>query len=183
MVVSKTVRLTAALTIAASTMFAAPTAPALADSARDQAFFNKVGGTWRGPGEIVAGKYEGTKFSCAFEGTSPSGNVGMVLDGKCRVGIFSQDMQASISRKGRNYQGQFLDGARGEGLDIVGGNVANNRAVMRLKRNHLEGAMLVRLANDNTLNVTVSVDVNGEMVPVIGMSLDRVDGKSVGSVN
>ena len=183
MVVSKTVRLATALTIAASAMVANPVAPAMADGARDQAFFNKVGGTWRGPGEIVAGKYEGTKFSCAFEGTNPSGEVGMILDGKCRVGIFSQDMQASISHSGRSYKGQFLDGARGEGLDIVGGNVSGDRAVMRLKRNHLEGAMLVRLADTNTLNVTVSVDVNGEMVPVIGMSLDRVDGGKVGSVN
>lgn len=183
MVVSKTVRLAAALTIASSAFLASPTAPAMADSARDQAFFNKVGGTWRGPGEIVAGKYEGTKFNCAFEGTNPSGAVGMILDGKCRVGIFTQDMQASISHIGRSYKGQFLDGALGEGLDIVGGNVTGDRAVMRLKRKQLEGAMLVRLADANTLNVTVSVDVNGEMVPVIGMSLDRIDGNKVGSVN
>ncbi|MEO0543193.1 MAG: hypothetical protein AAFY99_05180 [Pseudomonadota bacterium] len=178
MVVSKAV----SLIVAASALCASVAVPAMADAARDQAFFNKVGGTWRGPGEIVAGKYEGTKFNCAFEGTSASSKVGMVLDGKCRVGIFSQDMKASISHMGRGYKGQFLDGAGGEGLDIVGGNVAGDRAVMRLKRKQLEGAMLVRLADSNTLNVTVSVDVNGEMVPVIGMSLDRVDGAKVGSV-
>jgi hypothetical protein len=40
--------------------------------------------------------------------------------------------------------------------------------------------MLARLADEDTMNVTVSVRVEEEMVPVIGMSLKRVD--TVGSI-
>ena len=36
--------------------------------------------------------------------------------------------------------------------------------------------MQARLPDDNTMNVTVSVRVDEDMVPVIGMSLKRVDG-------
>lgn len=185
MIVSRTARFAALFSVLCGATLTTSTfvSVAHADSARDQAFFGKVGGTWRGPGEIVAGKYEGTKFNCSFEGIQPSASVGMTLDGKCRVGVFSQNMKASIERKGKGYSGQFLDGASGEGLDIVAGNVTADRAVMRLKRKQLEGAMLVRLADKDTLNVTISVDVNGQMVPVIGMSLDRVDRRAVGSVN
>ena len=57
--------------------------PAVAKD-RDAVFFEKVEGQWNGPGEIVAGKYKGTKFNCTFTGSTPSGHVGMSLNGSCR---------------------------------------------------------------------------------------------------
>jgi hypothetical protein len=35
--------------------------------------------------------------------------------------------------------------------------------------------MLARLASDNQLNITVSVNVGKSLVPVIGMKLDRIN--------
>lgn len=155
--------------------------PAHADSARDAKFLKKLEGTWRGPGEIVAGKYKGTKFNCDLGGSTPSSAVGMTLAGGCRVGVFTQDMQASVKLSGKTYKGAFLDGAKGEGLDVVSGNVTNDRMVLTLKRKDLDGAMLARLANDNQLNVTISVKVGEELVPVIGMRLNRIDNMAVSS--
>jgi len=157
-------------------------APAGAALAADSAFFSKVGGKWRGPGEIVAGKYKGTKFNCDFDGSMPAAKDGMTLDGSCRVGVFTQKMSATVKQAGRSYQGRFLDGAAGEGLDVIAGNVTSDKAVLTLKRKQLDGAMLARLANDNQMNVTVSVMVGDELVPVIGMKLNRVDGTKVGSI-
>ena len=34
---------------------------------RPSKFFQSVEGKWVGPGEIVAGKYKGTKFTCSFD--------------------------------------------------------------------------------------------------------------------
>ena len=158
-------------------------APAMAGEARDARFFEKVEGKWRGPGEIVAGKYKGTRFICEFDGTTPTDAIGMTLAGDCRVGLFSQAMSATVKRDGRSYTGSFLDGADGEGLDIVAGNVSPDRAALTLNRKQLDGAMLARLADPNTLNVTVSVRVGEELVPVIGMSLDRLDPIRVGSID
>jgi len=151
-------------------------------SERETRFFRQIEGKWRGPGEIVAGKYKGTKFTCEFSGLTPDNKLGMTLDGGCRVGVFSQKMNATVKRKGRSYTGHFLDGAGGEGLDVIAGSVTPNRAVLTLKRNQLDGAMLARLASKNQLNITVSVNVGETLVPVIGMQLDRVDSVAVGAV-
>jgi len=172
-------RLFASLSIMAA--MAATSLPAHADQARDARFLKKIEGSWRGPGEIVAGKYKGTKFTCQLDGTNPANELGMGLHGDCRVGVFTQKMEASVTRSGKTYKGTFLDGALGEGLDVVAGNVTDDRMVLTLNRKDLDGAMLARLAHHNQLNVTVSVRVGGELVPVIGMSLDRIDKMSVSS--
>lgn len=152
-------------------------------SERERRFFSSVEGRWSGPGEIVAGKYKGTKFICNFTGSTPDGTIGMALDGGCRVGLFTQKMSAAIEKAGgRGYRGTFMDGAAGKGLDVTGGSVTSNKVVFRLTRNSLNGAMQARMADNDTMNVTVSVKVEDQMVPVIGMSLKRLDARSVGAV-
>lgn len=169
--------------IAALSLLALGTAPVSADSKdRDQTFFQSVEGQWVGPGEIVAGKYKGTKFNCTLAGTTPDGKVGMTLDGSCRVGVFSQPMKATVVRSGKAYTGAFMDGAKGKGLDIVGGNVSGDRVVFSLNRKQLNGAMVARITDLDTMNVTVSVRLDTESVPVIGMTLKRVDTTLTSSV-
>jgi hypothetical protein len=151
-------------------------------SENDRRFFDAVAGQWSGPGEIVAGRYAGTKFVCNFTGNSSNGTIGMSLDGGCRVGLFTQRMSANIERQGRSgYRGTFMDGSEGEGLDVVSGSVSPNEVIFALNRNALNGAMQARLAGPDTMHVTVSVRVDNTMVPVIGVNLKRVDGQSVGS--
>ena len=140
----------------------------------DRTFFNSIEGAWQGPGKIVAGKYKGTKFNCQFNGTPAKKNkVGINMDGTCRVGVFNQQMNATILKKGARYSGQFLDGAKGEGLDIVSGKFNQSKAVVGINRKQLNGAMVAELLDDNRMNVTVSVKVGDNMVPVIGMTLSR----------
>lgn len=175
--------LSAFLPLAAATTMVATGATEAAASEKDKRFFSRVQGEWSGPGEIVAGKYKGTRFVCNFKGATPDGKVGMSLDGGCRVGLFTQKMSASVEHQGRKgYRGSFMDGAIGEGLDVVGGNVSGEKVVLTLHRNELNGAMLARLPNDDTMHVTVSVKVDNQMVPVIGMNLKRVDARTVGSI-
>jgi len=143
----------------------------------DEQFFRSVSGKWTGPGEIVAGKYKGTKFVCTFNGENPEGQVGMALDGGCRVGMLTQEMSARVQRSGKGYTGTFLDGAAGQGLDVVGGNIRNNKAVFRILRNKLSGAMSAHMVDQDKMNVTISVQVDDELVPVIGMTLKRVNTK------
>ncbi|MDO9418913.1 hypothetical protein [Pararhizobium sp.] len=157
--------------------------PAFSGS-RDKAFFEQVAGSWKGPGEIVAGKYKGTKFNCDLTGTaSEKKAAGVTLDGFCRVGVFRQPMKAVITQAGNSYTGQFLDGGEGKGVNIVSGNVAKDKIVVGINRKKLNGAMIARMQNANTLNVTISVKVEETMVPVIGLSLNRqVDNIAVGSI-
>ena len=179
------------------------TAPEATAAPRDKAFFQQVAGTWKGPGEIVAGKYKGTKFNCNLSGEpTPSGETGIKLDGTCRVGeidadddlvavdrtcrvgVFKQPMSAVITQNGRGYQGQFLDGAEGKGLDIISGAVNGDKVVVGINRAQLNGAMVASLRGANTMNITISVKVEEQMVPVIGLTLDRdLDAIAVGSID
>lgn len=162
----------------------ADVAPAATAATRDKAFFDSVTGSWKGPGEIVAGKYKGTKFTCNLIG-EPTGDstAGIKLDGTCRVGVFKQPMTAVISQSGGTYKGQFLDGAAGKGLDVVSGAVSEDTVVVGINRAKLNGAMIARVRDDKTMNVTVSVKVESQMIPVIGLTLTRqVDEMAVGSI-
>lgn len=157
----------------ASALFASLAFAAPASAAGDEAFFESVFGRWIGPGEIVAGKYKGTKFVCDLSGIKPGATVGMTLDGSCRVGMFSQPMTAEFRKGGASYKGSFLDGSEGKGLDIVSGEVVGDRIVVGLDRKQLKGAMVARLEGRDRLAVTISVQVGGELVPVLGMNLRR----------
>ncbi|MGO7420731.1 hypothetical protein ACCT09_12340, partial [Rhizobium ruizarguesonis] len=138
----------------------ADVAPAATAATRDKAFFDSVAGSWKGPGEIVAGKYKDTKFTCNLIG-EPTGDssAGIKLDGTCRVGVFKQPMTAVISQSGSTYKGKFLDGAAGKGLDVVSGAVSEDTVVVGINRAKLNGAMIARVRDDKTMNVTVSVKV------------------------
>jgi hypothetical protein len=170
--------------LAAAVALAALSTVGVEAASRDKAFFEGVQGQWSGPGEIVAGKYKGTKFTCNLAGSSVENGSGMMLDGTCRVGIFKQPMKAVIKNAGRTYRGKFLDGAEGKGLDIVSGNVTGQKIVVGITRAKLNGAMIARLQGKNTMTVTISVKVENTMVPVIGMNLNRqTDEIAVGSVD
>ena len=92
-------------------------------------------------------------------------------------------MSAVITQSGRGYTGKFLDGAEGKGLDIVSGSVNGDKVVMGINRAKLNGAMVASLRGDNKMNITISVKVEDQMVPVIGLSLDRdLDSIAVGAI-
>ena len=151
--------------------------------ANDRTFFDSIEGEWSGPGQIVAGKYKGTRFSCALDGAAIGQGDGMSLDGRCRVGLFTQDVSAMVRRSGGGYTGSFLDGAAGKGLDVVNGNVDGDRITVGMTRDELNGAMVARLKPDGRLAVTVSVRVGDELVPVIGLDLSRrLDRTATGSL-
>ena len=171
----------AVLTVA-TTSAMAPQAEA---APRDKAFFQSVAGVWKGPGEIVAGKYKGTKFNCNLTGAPvPAGDIGIKLDGTCRVGVFQQPMSAVITQSDRGYTGKFLDGAEGKGLDIISGSVSGDKVVLGINRAKLNGAMVASLRGENKMNITISVKVEDQMIPVIGLSLDRdLDSIAVGSID
>ncbi|WP_309084423.1 hypothetical protein [Chelativorans sp.] len=170
----------ALFSLAAALAFGGASPAAASD--RERLFFKQIEGAWSGPGEIVAGKYKGTKFVCNFAGSTPEQKIGMALDGGCRVGVFNQEMSAKVERHRAGFRGTFLDGAGGKGMDVVGGTVKGEYAVFAIHRNSLTGAMRAQLSGKDTMNVTISVHVDEELVPVIGMTLKRVDPKTVSAI-
>lgn len=105
----------------------------------------------------------------------------MKIDGTCRVGVFSQKMSAYVTKKGSTYKGAFLDGAKGDGMDVTGGRYTRDRIIVDIVRNDLNGIMVVNLSDNNQLKATISVKHNNQLIPVIGMNLTRIDTGSVTS--
>lgn len=157
------------LALAAALALSTLSAPAEAD---ERSYFRAVQGKWSGAGEIVAGKYKNTRFTCDFTGNTPSG-VGMDISGKCRVGLFTQVMSARITKNGNGYKGVFLDGAQGKGLDIVSGRLQNNRLVVGINRKSLNGTMVANMKSQNRMQITISVRSANKLIPVIGLTLNR----------
>lgn len=145
------------------------TAPA---GAGERSYLKSVQGTWSGSGEIVAGKYKNTRFTCDLTGKAPTG-VGMELAGKCRVGLFTQVMSATLKKSGKDFRGTFLDGAKGKGLDLKGGRLRGKKMVVNINRKKLTGTMVANLKSRNKLHVSINVRAGGRLVPVIGLTLKR----------
>ena len=143
--------------------------------ASERSYFTNVQGKWSGAGKIVAGPYKNTRFTCNLEGETP-GRVGMKLAGSCRVGLFSQPIEAIVTKRGGSYRGQFLDGAKGKGMDIVSGRLRGKKLVLGIKRKQLRGTMVANLEGKDAMNITIAVRVNGGLVPFIGLSLNRKGG-------
>ncbi|TNB46605.1 hypothetical protein FF124_16545 [Martelella lutilitoris] len=176
-------RLFSSAMIAAALVAALP-ANAAAESA-DSAFFRMVAGKWSGPGKIVEGKMKGTRFRCELDGLPIEGEKdGFKLDGKCRAGLFSHPMTAVFIREADGYRGRFLDGEDGDGLEVTGGSVENGKAVIELRREDVEGALVTSLKGPEDLNITLLIKGGTRYVPVIGLSLKRqTDPLSVGSID
>lgn len=143
--------------------------------ANDKTYFRSVEGKWSGAGNIVAGPYKNTRFTCKFDGTSPRGN-GMELTGTCRVGLFSQPISAKVTKSRGKYRGAFLDGAKGKGLDIVSGRLRGQKLVLGIKRKQLNGTMVANLKSDKKMNITIAVLVNKKLIPFIGLTLHKTAG-------
>jgi hypothetical protein len=142
--------------------------------ASEKRFFTNVQGKWSGSGEVVAGKFKGTRFICNLEGVRPGRRTELLIDGDCRIGLFSQPMQASVARTNTGYAGQFMDGEAGEGMDVIGGRYAPSRLDIDIRRKDLNGVMTAQMSGENLLSLTISVHVGAQLIPVIGMSLRRV---------
>jgi len=144
------------------------------DGAREKVVFQNFEGQWNGAGEIVAGKYKGTRFSCHFVGAATLRTIGLSLDGSCRVGLFSQAMKAQITRHPTGaFLGQFNDGAKSQGMDITAARIGTDHMQFDLNRQNLQGTMLARLEGQDVMSISLSVKVMDEFVPVVGMNLKR----------
>ena len=167
----------------AAALIATVPAAAAAES-DDDAFFRQVAGKWTGPGQIMEGKLKGTHFKCMLDGAPVTGKeTGFTLDGKCRAGLFSHPMKAVFIRDGNSYRGQFLDGEDGDGLAVTGGSIEERTAVIGLKREKVEGALVTNLVGEDDLNITLLIKGGTRFIPVINLTLQRKgDPMKVGAI-
>jgi len=146
------------------------------DGTRERIFLQAFEGQWHGGGEIIAGKYKGTRFNCRFVGTLEHYEIGMTLSGSCRVGLFSQAIKAKVVRRSSGaFLGHFNDGAQAQGMDITAARIGADHIQFDLNRQNLQGTMLARLEAQDSMSISLSVKVMDAFVRVVGVNLKRDD--------
>lgn len=139
-------------------------------------FLAKLQGSWAGSGRVLAGPDRGTNFKCNLAGKPSRTGIKISMNGKCSVGRLSARMGASIkySEGVGKYVGRFLNGARGNGLDIYGDR-AGNQLKLRLTRGRTQGNMDLLLQRKDLMRVIISVydPKNRRSIPVIAMDLKK----------
>ncbi|SEQ35111.1 hypothetical protein SAMN05216548_10459 [Faunimonas pinastri] len=168
-------RLTA-LFLSCAVSVAAFAAPARAND--DAAvFMAKFSGEWMGIGRILIGPQVNSKFYCSLDGDPTHTQLTFNMKGKCWMGKLSAPVFADLHYNNDNqrFYGAFLDGARGNGVDIIGERKGPDGFDLKLTRGSNSGVISASPVGDNQINATLLLHdgINNRDVPVVAMGIYR----------
>jgi hypothetical protein len=169
--------------LAVSAVFAAAGAMFSPSYATDAAqFMTRFSGEWRGTGRVLVGPDHGTKFHCALAGDPSRSETSFTMNGKCWIGQLSALVRARVryNAETNRFYGAFLDGAAGNGVDIVGER-SGEGLVMSLSRGMAQGRLTAEPVGNNQMKVMISlVDrANDREIPVVAMGLAKEGATSL----
>ena len=171
-------RVLAAALLAASVL-AAPSARA--DDAAD--FFQKFSGEWLGTGQLLFGPQFGAKFHCELQGSPSSTHMIFDMRGKCWMGSISGPVRAQLryNRDTNRFYGEFMDGAEGQGVDVVGLR-SGEGFTLRLSRGQTQGKLLADAVGSDQMKVLLSVrdKARNRDFPVVAMGFTRKSASALG---
>jgi hypothetical protein len=164
---------TAAFALAAALLASAAVPAAAEDGAT---FMQRFSGSWIGTGQLLFGPEPRAEFACELKGDPNANTFGM--SGQCRMGGFSAPITARIryNNDTHQYYGQFMDGAQGNGADIVG-TQAGEGFSMKLVRPDMQGRLTAETVGQDQMKVVIYYrDVRANLeTPVVAMGFTRKD--------
>ena len=156
----------------------AMSAPAPAHAADAADFIEKFSGEWLGTGQILFGSENGLKFHCALNGDPSRTQLTFGMKGRCWMGALSAPVHAQLRFHAATDQfyGQFMDGAEGDGVDVVGTRAGDGFS-MQLTRGPLQGRLAADAINADQMKVTIYYRsrVQKRDVPVLALGFTRKD--------
>jgi len=166
-------RRAAAFLIALASLGPAPAAAAPKDATL---FVGQFAGEWRGTGKVLFGPQRGLKFHCALNGLTAPAATSFRMTGRCWSGLLSAKVHAELryDPKTRRFQGGFMGGAKGDGVDIVGGRRGKGFS-LQLSRGAARGELAATPVNDGQMRVSILLtDPRGKRsIPVVAMGFAR----------
>ena len=158
----------------AAALSAATALPARADDAAD--FMQRFSGSWIGTGQLLVGPENGVEFICELNGDPSATQMSFGMTGRCRMGVFSAPVHARLryNAETSRFYGQFMDGAEGSGLDIVGARAGQGFS-LNLTRGPTQGRLQADTVSGDQMRVTIYVsDPNSDReLPVVAMGFTR----------
>ena len=153
---------------------AAAAAPARADDAA--VFMGNFAGAWLGSGQVLIGGENGMKFGCELDGDPSRTMLTFSMSGRCWMGKLSAPVHAQLryNVETRRFYGQFMDGAQGDGVDIVGDR-ADEGVTLQLTRGAARGRLVAEPVNADQMRVTmyISEPASKREIPVAAMGFTR----------
>jgi hypothetical protein len=128
--------------------------PAHASQAGD--FMQRFSGAWIGSGQVLFGAEPRPEFACELKGDPDVGRLTFGMTGQCRMGGLSAAIYAQLRYNAdtNRYYGQFMDGAAGDGADIVGAR-AGEAISLKLMRGSLQGRLAAETVGNDQMKVVI----------------------------
>jgi hypothetical protein len=154
-----------------SAALAATALPARADDAA--AYMQRFSGKWVGTGQLLFG--DAAEFACELNG-DPGSQLSFAMSGRCWMGSLSAPVHARLryNEETDRFYGEFMDGANGTGLDIVGMR-AGEGVSLQLVRGATQGRLAAERTGPDQMKVIIYYrDVeNDRELPVVAMGFTR----------
>ncbi len=136
----------------------------------------RFSGEWIGTGQLLFGPQYGQEFHCELNGKPSASQMRFDMRGRCWSGLLSAPVTAQLryNAETRQYYGAFMDGAEGQGADIVGAR--DGEAIsLKLMRGALQGRLVAETVNADQMKVMMFYrDVpNNRELPIVAMGFAR----------
>jgi hypothetical protein len=155
--------------------------PAFADDAAD--FMQRFSGEWLGTGKLLFGEESGLEFHCELKGDPSRTQLTFGMTGRCWMGNLSGAVNARLhyNSETNQFYGAFLDGAEGDGLDVVAARAGDGFS-MRLIRGAAQGRLTAEAVNRDQLRVMMYYydRANDRELPVVAMGFTRSEAGAMG---
>ena len=152
----------------ASSMFGAR-----ADDAAD--FMQRFSGKWVGTGQLLFVTTGTSEFACELNGDPSETQLTFGMTGTCRMGSLAAPVNAKLRYNAdtREFYGQFMDGAAGSGVDLVGTRVGRGFS-LKLVRGAMQGRLTAETVGKSEMKIVMYYKTkSGDEVPVVSMGFTR----------
>jgi hypothetical protein len=164
------------LVVLATVLACTPLAPANAGDAEE--FMQRFSGEWLGTGQILVGSENGLKFHCALNGDPSRTQLTFGMTGHCWMGMLSAPVYAQIRYNAdtNRFYGAFMDGAEGDGVDVVGKRAGDGFS-MQLVRGPTQGRLTAETVSPDQMTVMIFYKDRrrNRELPVVAMGFARKD--------
>jgi hypothetical protein len=151
------------------------------DDAAD--FMARFSGEWLGTGQLLVGSESGLTFNCSLNGDPSRTLLTFGMTGRCWMAGLSANVHAHLryNAETNRFYGQFMDGAEGDGLDIVGEREHDGFS-MQLVRGPVQGRLLAESLNPHQMRVTIFYRdrARNRELPVVSMGFTRKEARALG---
>lgn len=165
--------------------FAALCAAAIPARAAEDAvdFMTRFSGEWLGTGQLLVGAENGLKFSCELDGDPSRTRLTFGMKGRCWMGALSAPVNAQLryNAETNRFYGEFMDGSRGSGLDIVGARSGDGFS-LQLTRGAAQGRLTAETVNADQMKIMIFYRdrKNNRELPVVAMGFTRKSAGAIG---